>query len=111
MSEGGKGTQDIAGVGETRAKVAQALGTNRETLRQELFIADNADLLDPADFADWDEGKLSTNKAFQRIKAAQEQTEQERKGDYRRVPISIQIGLVRNLTRPHMSAPTSSPLQ
>ena len=58
--------------------VAQTLGTNRETLRQEQFIADNADLLDPADFADWDEGKLSTNKAFQRIKAAQKQAEQER---------------------------------
>ena len=78
MSEGGKGTQDIAGVGETRTKVAQALGTNRETLRQEQFIADNADMLDPADFADWDEGKLSTNKAFQRIKAAQQQAERER---------------------------------
>lgn len=78
MSEGGKGTQDIAGVGETRAKVAQALGTNRETLRQEQIIADNADLLDPADFADWDEGKLSTNKAYQRIKAAKEQAERER---------------------------------
>lgn len=78
MSEGGKGTQDIAGVGETRTKVAQALGTNRETLRQDQFIADNADLLDPADFADWDEGRLSTNKAFQRIKAAQEQAERER---------------------------------
>lgn len=58
--------------------MAQALGTNRETLRQDQFIADNATLLDPADFADWDEGKLSTNKAFQRIKAAQKQAEQER---------------------------------
>ena len=48
------------------------------TMRRELFIADNADLLDPADFADWDEGRLSTNKAFQRIKAAQEQAERER---------------------------------
>lgn len=36
-------------------------------MRRELFIADNRDLLDPADFADWDEGKLSTNKAYQRI--------------------------------------------
>lgn len=78
MSEGGKGTQDIAGVGETRTKVAQALGTNRETLRQEQFIADNADLLDPADFADWDEGRLSTNRAYQRIKAAKEQAIRER---------------------------------
>ena len=33
MSEGGKGTQDIAGVGETRTKVAQALGTNRQRIK------------------------------------------------------------------------------
>lgn len=58
--------------------VADAIGTNRETLRQAQIISDNRDLLDPADFTDWDEGKLSTNKAFQRIKAAMEQAEQER---------------------------------
>ena len=58
--------------------VAATLGTNRETLRQEQFIEDPRALLDPADFADWDEGKLSTNKAFQRIKAAQRQAERER---------------------------------
>ena len=72
-------TQKIAeGTGETREKVAEALGTNRETIRQEQFIEDHRDMLDPADFAEWDEGKLSTNKAFQRIKAAQRQAEQER---------------------------------
>lgn len=82
-SEQGKRTdlaQDIVQSERNRAAnaVAQALGTNRETLRQEQFIADNADMLDPADFADWDEGRLSTNKAFQRIKAAQAKAEQER---------------------------------
>lgn len=73
------------GKGRSSDAVAQTLGTNRETLRQEQFIADNADLLDPADFADWDEGKLSTNKAFQRIKAAQKQAEQERNAANARV--------------------------
>lgn len=58
--------------------VADAIGTNRETLRQAQIISDNRDLLDPADFAEWDEGKLSTNKAFQRIKAAQKRAEEER---------------------------------
>jgi ParB family chromosome partitioning protein len=82
-SEQGKRTdlaQDVVQGERNRAAnaVAQALGTNRETLRQEQFIADNADMLDPADFADWDEGKLSTNKAYQRIKAAKEQAERER---------------------------------
>ena len=82
-SEQGKRTdlaQDIVQGERNRAAnaVAQALGTNRETLRQDQFIADNADLLDPSDFAEWDEGKLSTNKAYQRIKAAKEQAERER---------------------------------
>ena len=63
---------------EVEKQVAHELGTSRTTMQRELFIADNADLLDPADFADWDEGKLSTNKAFQRIKAAQKQAEHER---------------------------------
>ena len=78
MSEGGKGRQNIGNLRAADA-VAQTLGTNRETIRQEQFIEDNRDLLDPEDFADWDEGKLSTNKAFQRVKAAQRQAEQERK--------------------------------
>ena len=56
--------------------VADAIGTNRETLRQAQIISNNRDLLDPAEFADWDEGKLSTNKAFQKIKAAQKQAEE-----------------------------------
>lgn len=82
-SEQGKRTdlaQDVVQGERNRAAnaVAQALGTNRETLRQEQFIADNAEMLDPAEFADWDEGRLSTNKAFQRIKAAQRLAEQER---------------------------------
>ena len=64
--------------GKTRDKVAAQLGTSSNTIAREQFIADNSDLLDPADFVDWDEGKLSTNKAYQRIKAAKAQVERER---------------------------------
>ena len=64
--------------GETRDIVASQLGTSATQLRQEQFIENNRDLLDASDFADWDEGKLSTNKAFQRIKAAMAQAEKER---------------------------------
>lgn len=64
--------------GRSDEATAEQFGISSNTMRRELFIADNADLLDPADFADWDEGRLSTNKAFQRIKAAQRQAEQER---------------------------------
>lgn len=43
--------------GETRNIVAAQLGTSATQLRREQFIADNADMLDPADFAEWDDGK------------------------------------------------------
>lgn len=78
--ESGKAIDPRQEIGKGRSSdaVATILGTNRETLRQEQFIENNSDLLDPADFADWDEGKLSTNKAFQRIKAAQQQAIHER---------------------------------
>lgn len=64
--------------GKTRDKVAETLGTSSNTIAREQFIEDHRDMLDSADFAEWDEGKLSTNKAFQRIKAAQKRAEEER---------------------------------
>lgn len=64
--------------GRSDEATAEQFGISSNTMRRELFIADNADMLDPADFAEWDEGKLSTNKAYQRIKAAKEQAERER---------------------------------
>lgn len=70
FAEGQKGT--------ARDKAAEQFGISGEQARKTLYVADNADMLDPADFADWDEGKLSTNKAYQRIKAAQKQAEKER---------------------------------
>lgn len=54
----------------TRDIVAEKLGIGSgETYRKEKYIADNRDQLTPGDFADWDEGRLSTNKAYQRIKS------------------------------------------
>lgn len=50
--------------------VSEKLGIgSRDTYRKEKYIVDNKDSLTPEDFADWDEGKLSTNKAYQKIKA------------------------------------------
>lgn len=50
--------------------VSEKLGIgSATTYRREKFIADNRDKLTPEDFADWDEGRLSTNKAYQRIKS------------------------------------------
>lgn len=50
--------------GTARDKAGEAFGTSGKQAEKVLYVADNADLLDPADFDDWDEGKLSTNKAF-----------------------------------------------
>lgn len=57
----------------TDESVASKLGIgSRDTYRKEKFISDNRSLLTPEDFADWDEGRLSTNKAFKKIKAEKE---------------------------------------
>lgn len=49
--------------------VAKQFNVSRDTMRKEMAIVDNSDTLTPEDFADWDEGRLSTNKAFLKIKA------------------------------------------
>lgn len=68
MSEGGKGCQKSDTL-RTDEKTAEQFGVSRDTMRKEMQIVENKNLLDPADFANWDEGKLSTNKAYQKIKA------------------------------------------
>lgn len=57
---------------------AKQFGVGRDTMRKEMSIVDNKDLLSPEDFADWDEGKLSTNKAYQKIKAELRDAKEER---------------------------------
>ena len=74
----GTSVENSTEVGRSDEITAAAFGMKKDTMRRELFIAENADMLDPADFADWDEGKLSTNRAYQRIRAAKEQAERER---------------------------------
>ena len=65
-------------VGRSDEITAKQFDISAKTMRREMAIVDNRDLLDPADFAEWDEGKLSTNKTYQRLKAAQRQAERER---------------------------------
>lgn len=58
-SDEGKRTDDI---------VAEKLGIgSRDTYRKEKYIVDNKDSFSPEDFANWDEGKLSTNKVCKTI--------------------------------------------
>lgn len=47
------------------------------TYRKEKYIVDNQSQLTPEDFADWDEGKLSTNKAYQKIKKQLEEKDNQ----------------------------------
>lgn len=71
-----KNPTQIFAEGETAQIVAQKVGIgSKETYRKEKVIVDNKNFLDPSDFTEWDEGKLSTNKAFQKIKAEFEQKE------------------------------------
>ena len=63
--------------GRADEKTASAFGISQNTMRREMQIVENKDLLDPKDFADWDEGKLSTNKAYQRMKARMKRLEDE----------------------------------
>lgn len=62
---------------EAEHLAAKEVGSSRTTMRKEKAIVENKDVFTPEEFADWDEGKLSTNKAYQRLKARLEQTEQE----------------------------------
>lgn len=64
--------------GKVRDIVAQKTGIGSgKQFDKEKYIYENQSSLTPEDFADWDEGRLSTNKAYQRVKARiQEQEEQ-----------------------------------
>lgn len=64
--------------GETSQIVAEKLGIgSKDTYNKEKFIVDNQSTLSPTDFADWDEGKLSTNRAFNKIKEEKERLEKK----------------------------------
>lgn len=70
-------TQKSAEGGEARKIVSDQFGISHDTMKKEMQIVENKNLLDPKDFADWDEGKLSTNKAYQRMKARMKRLEEE----------------------------------
>ncbi len=78
MAEGGRGGNVSTPSSKARDKAGEAFGISGKQAEKVVFVDEHRDMLDPADFAEWDEGKLSTNKAYQRIKAAQKKAEQER---------------------------------
>ena len=75
-ADGLKSATPANDTGRASTKTAKAFGIGRETMEREMRIVENKDLLTPEDFADWDEGRLSTNKAYQKIKAQLEEEKQ-----------------------------------
>jgi len=73
MSKGGQGKENFPTL-QTRDVVAEKLniGSGKQ-YDKEKFIVNNQSNLTPEDFTDWDEGKLSTNKAYLKIKQEKEQ--------------------------------------
>lgn len=68
----------VTEVNRTDEIVADKLGIGSSTTyRKEKYISDNREVLTPEDFADWDEGKLSTNKAYLKIKAQLQEKENQ----------------------------------
>ena len=68
----------VTEVNRTDEIVADKLGIGSSTTyRKEKYISDNREVLTPKDFADWDEGKLSTNKAYLKIKAQLQEKENQ----------------------------------
>ena len=64
--------------GEVRDIVAAKTGIGSgETYRKEKYIYENQSSLTPEDFADWDERRLSTNKAYQKVKAKMREQEEQ----------------------------------
>lgn len=66
--------------GKVRDVVATKLGIGSgKQFDKEKYIYENQSSLPPEDFADWDEGRLSTNKAYQQIKAKLQKQEEQLK--------------------------------
>ena len=67
-----------AATGEVSKIVAEKLGIgSKENFRKEKYIYENQSSLPPEDFTEWDEGRLSTNKAYQKIKAQLQEKEDQ----------------------------------
>lgn len=55
--------------GQARDAVAEQVGISSNTIAREKKIIEHKDEIDPEDFKNWDEGKLSTNKVFKALQS------------------------------------------
>ena len=76
--------------GESRQKVANQIGISHDTISKEKKIIEHKDQIDPEDFKDWDDGKLSTNKVYVELKEKLRRAEQALDGRERSLQHSIE---------------------
>lgn len=62
---------------DSSKEAAELIEVSKEQYRKMKTIDENRSLLTPADFEDWDEGRLSTNKAYNKIKERMKELEAE----------------------------------
>ena len=68
--------------GKSRDAVAEAIGISHDTISKEKKIIEHKDEIDPEDFANWDEGRLSTNKIFKSLQSRLRFLEAREKEEY-----------------------------
>lgn len=83
-------TENSPGGGESRQKVADQIGISSNTIAREKTIIEHKDQIDPEDFKDWDDGKLSTNKVYVELKEKLRRAEQALDGRERSLQHSIE---------------------
>lgn len=83
-------TENSPGGGESRQKVADQIGISYNTITREKKIIEHKDQIDPEDFKDWDDGKLSTNKVYVELKEKLRRAEQALDGRERSLQHSIE---------------------
>ena len=82
--------QNYAPSQKSRDAVADQIGVSHETIRKEKQIIEHKDQIDPEDFKDWDDGKLSTNKVYVELKEKLRRAEQALDGRERSLQHSIE---------------------
>ena len=74
--------QNSAESGDSRDKVANQIGISHDTIAREKKIIEHKEEIDPEDFKNWDEGKLSTNKVFKALQSRLRFLEAREKEEY-----------------------------
>ena len=64
-----RGSENSPYVGKALDAVAEQVGISSNTIAREKKIIEHKDEIDPEDFANWDEGRLSTNKIFKSLQS------------------------------------------